>query len=188
MDRKRELKRGIGKPGGSGGSGRPRGNPYIYHTGRQRDKTPKCLIEQDGIAEVIGAPAEYWELDSFVGTSPECSEILEPSNFFCNYTGSALFYNVQISCQDAGGELDAVDLSFTYPNGAAEMINLPFCQADSCDTYLHTNYINGNSTAFWGNSSIGDDYKYTLSGGTRMSAAYNAGFFTFAAFIISVLI
>jgi hypothetical protein len=113
--------------------------------------------------------------------------MLDPSDFFCNYTESALFDDVQSKCQEAGGELDTVDLSLSYPNATAELVNLPFCQAGSCETSLYTDYINGNSTAFWGSSSMGEDYKYTLSGGTRVNAAYGAGFFTFGAYLISVL-
>ena len=206
----RNLKRGGGGGGkgnkgggGGGGKGRPIviggprpfvAAPYIYYTGRRRKDTPVCLIEQDKIIDALGTPAEYWALENFTwGNTSECVEVQETNHDIrCSYTNTTLMKNVTQSCQAAGGKTDLVALSLSCSNSSnltAHLLNLPFCQAKSCDAYLHTDYINGNSTAFWGDNTTGLDCNYTLySGGTRVTAAYGAGMAAFLAYLVSLFI
>ena len=206
MELQRELKKGGG--GGGGGVGRPKpiggprpfiASPYIYHTGRRRGETPKCLLQQDTIIEAIGTPGEYWGLENFTwGNTSECVEVPDYTvDILCNYTNTTLMDNVRTSCESAGGKIDLVQLYFACPNStnssfimSARLSYLPFCQAQTCDTYLHTDYINSNSTAFWGDNITAVDCNYTLywSGGTHLTAAYGTGMVAFFAYLISLFL
>lgn len=109
-------------------------------------KTFDCLAHQDDIEYHIGAPFEYWNLE-------ECITI--PDNETSTICDTPQDIEIQsktseVRCRDVGGKLERVDLSLSCTHVNYTMTGLPFCRVGICAPAYHIQYMNTNSTAFWG--------------------------------------